>query len=382
MSSVQHLREFISERLTAAAEEIFTEFEKTIVQYEEEIDRQRRLLDITWNPQIKLLRTDVPQQHVHKEEVLHVLADQQLFNQERNSSLDQEEFPGMKEEQEELCSRSEAELLVLKQEMDNFISASTFQENDFTEGEPNTDQLSSLNFPFPGIQDQEGNKQTDSTRGTMKPKRRHPSPSDDEDDAPGSESPFDSKTSEKVSSRTLLPHTRTQKGGKFHPCEMCGKKFPKKYLETHIRKHTGERPFLCPVCGKSFSTKSYLKVHMRIHTGEKLHSCERCGKGFISKSNMSTHMRIHTGTKPFSCKICGKRFTQNGSLSLHMRIHTGEKLHSCERCGKGFISKSNMSTHMRIHTGTKPFSCKVCGKRFTQNGSLSLHMRIHTDQRP
>ncbi|XP_041849461.1 heat shock cognate 71 kDa protein-like isoform X2 [Melanotaenia boesemani] len=62
MSSVQHLREFISERLTAAAEEIFTEFEKTIVQYEEEIDRQRRLLDITWNPQIKLIRT-AAQQH-------------------------------------------------------------------------------------------------------------------------------------------------------------------------------------------------------------------------------------------------------------------------------------------------------------------------------
>ena len=54
MSSVQHLREFISQRLTAAAEEIFTEFEKTIVQYEEEIDRQRRLLDITWKPRINL----------------------------------------------------------------------------------------------------------------------------------------------------------------------------------------------------------------------------------------------------------------------------------------------------------------------------------------
>ena len=56
MSSVQHLREFISQRLTAAAEEIFTEFEKTIVQYEKEIDRQRRLLDITWKPRIKLQR--------------------------------------------------------------------------------------------------------------------------------------------------------------------------------------------------------------------------------------------------------------------------------------------------------------------------------------
>ncbi|XP_054870498.1 uncharacterized protein LOC129349841 isoform X2 [Amphiprion ocellaris] len=54
MSSVLYLRELISERLTAAAEEIFTEFEKIVVQYEEEIDRQRRLLDVSWKPDIKI----------------------------------------------------------------------------------------------------------------------------------------------------------------------------------------------------------------------------------------------------------------------------------------------------------------------------------------
>lgn len=57
MASIQHLREFIRDRLTAAAEDIFSEFEKTIVQYEEKIERQRRLQDITWNPAVKLQRT-------------------------------------------------------------------------------------------------------------------------------------------------------------------------------------------------------------------------------------------------------------------------------------------------------------------------------------
>ncbi|XP_015254079.1 PREDICTED: uncharacterized protein LOC107100190 isoform X2 [Cyprinodon variegatus] len=51
MGSVQPLREFIRQRLTAAAEEIFSEVEKTIIQYEEEINRQR-LLDISWRPRI------------------------------------------------------------------------------------------------------------------------------------------------------------------------------------------------------------------------------------------------------------------------------------------------------------------------------------------
>lgn len=44
MSSVEYLREFVARRLTAAAEEIFGVFQKTIVEYEEEIKRQRRLL--------------------------------------------------------------------------------------------------------------------------------------------------------------------------------------------------------------------------------------------------------------------------------------------------------------------------------------------------
>ena len=59
MSSVEYLRGFVSERLTAAAEEIFEVFIKTIVEYEEEINRQRGLLDICWKPEIKLHRIGV-----------------------------------------------------------------------------------------------------------------------------------------------------------------------------------------------------------------------------------------------------------------------------------------------------------------------------------
>ena len=57
MSSVECLRDLINERLTAAAEEIFRVFHKTIVEYEEEINRQRRLLDIVLKPEIQLHRT-------------------------------------------------------------------------------------------------------------------------------------------------------------------------------------------------------------------------------------------------------------------------------------------------------------------------------------
>ncbi|XP_047445951.1 uncharacterized protein LOC125011005 isoform X2 [Mugil cephalus] len=101
MSSSESLRELMIEPLTVSPEEIFGLFERTVVQSEEEIDRQRRLLDITWKPEIKLHRIDLPQQHVCTEE--EVLNEQQLCNQESSSSLDQEEpeAPQIKEEQEE-----------------------------------------------------------------------------------------------------------------------------------------------------------------------------------------------------------------------------------------------------------------------------------------
>lgn len=56
MCSVEYLREFVNERLTAAAEEIFGAFVKTIVQNEADA-RQRILRDITVKfPKIKLHR--------------------------------------------------------------------------------------------------------------------------------------------------------------------------------------------------------------------------------------------------------------------------------------------------------------------------------------
>ena len=48
MSSAEALREFVKQRLTAAGDEIFALFTTTIVEYEEEVGRQRRLLEMVW----------------------------------------------------------------------------------------------------------------------------------------------------------------------------------------------------------------------------------------------------------------------------------------------------------------------------------------------
>uniref|UniRef100_A0A8D0CXA9 Zinc finger protein 449-like n=1 Tax=Sander lucioperca TaxID=283035 RepID=A0A8D0CXA9_SANLU len=83
MSKVQMLRALVEQRLTAAAEEIFGLFEGTIAEYEEELcrskeknERQQKLLDAVLNPQLRLHRAELPQQHVCKEE--EDLSDQEL----------------------------------------------------------------------------------------------------------------------------------------------------------------------------------------------------------------------------------------------------------------------------------------------------------------
>ncbi|XP_014185570.1 zinc finger protein 550 isoform X1 [Haplochromis burtoni] len=305
MPSVQYLREFINERLTAAAEQIFLEFEKTIVQYEEEIDRQRRLLDITWKPQIKLHTADVPHEHVCKEEE-EVLPEQQLWNQERSSSVEQEEpeAPQIKEEQEELCSSQEGEQLGLKEETDTFMVTAA-EEGGHSEPEGDEEQLLCHSSAGAESQDQEGGRSADS-------------------------------------GPTRIIY-------RIH----CNNPAHARMLARQKNSDAGKKTLKCDVCGRAFKKKCQVKEHRKIHTGEKPHSCKICQRSFTQKSTMLRHMIIHTKEKSYSCLTCGKTFSQSGNLYVHMRIHTGEKPYSCKTCGKTFARSNHMLRHMKTHTGEK-----------------------------
>ncbi|XP_029966368.1 uncharacterized protein LOC115402070 isoform X3 [Salarias fasciatus] len=88
MTPVEALREFIQQRLTAAAGEIFTAFQQTIIHYEKEMNVQDRLLEITGELPAPFSRTESPQQH--------------SSNQKTSSSGEQEEHeaPHIKEEED------------------------------------------------------------------------------------------------------------------------------------------------------------------------------------------------------------------------------------------------------------------------------------------
>ncbi|XP_078797834.1 uncharacterized protein LOC144989373 isoform X1 [Oryzias latipes] len=168
MSSLQSLRELISERLAAAAEEICRLCEGTIVQYEEELCRQRRLLDVIWKPQLQLHHIGLPQHWMTEEE------DQ--CNQQRNFRVEQEEPeppqikeeqeepepPQIEEEPEELCISQDEDQLDLKQETDTLMEIPTYEEDENSEADLNNQQ----SFNVTDSQDEEGNQHEESTSTT------------------------------------------------------------------------------------------------------------------------------------------------------------------------------------------------------------------------
>ncbi|KAM6925820.1 uncharacterized protein PEZ65_009424 [Lycodopsis pacificus] len=367
MSKLEMLRSLVNQRLTAADEEIFGLFERTIAEYEEELSRskeenkrQRELLDAVFNPEVRIQRAHVQQLLLVKEEV-------PSEQQEWSSSLDQEdpEPPHIKEEQEELCTSQEGEQLQGLEEADvKFSFTPVKSEDDEEEAQPS--QLHQRQTK--AMETEADGKDC----GGPEPDRnldpdRHPEP--DTDEKTGDSSDTDGsgdckKTREPQSGlndvkpdEVRVSDSRCSAGEKCFRCSECEKTFGKRHnLKRHMRTHTGEKPFSCSVCKKSFNVRSYLQIHMRTHTGEKPFSCSVCKKSFNDRSHLQRHMRTHTGEKPFSCSVCKKSFNVRSTLQSHMRTHTGEKPFSCSVCKKSFTVRSTLQKHMRTHTGEKPFS--------------------------
>ncbi|XP_041642756.1 zinc finger protein 454-like [Cheilinus undulatus] len=285
MSSVNCLKSFVNERLTVAAEEIFGVFEKTLLVYQEEIVRQRRLLDIVLKPDIKLQKTDIPRP----------IEDEGVLDQETSACLDHGDPKfQIKQEQEEVCSSYEEEQFALHQDTE------AFKLSPGCEGSNNSEDRTLLLDPDL----------------TQSPTEQEP------------QSNYSDEWIQSESDRVNFSVTDLN-------------------VDQHLG--TREKQHMCCICGKSFKNNSELKLHMRNHTGEKLFRCMYCNKEFGFNSSLSRHLRVHTGEKPYECSLCGKRFNVSTTLKVHYRIHTGEKPYKCKICEKAFTTCSNLKKHMSLH---------------------------------
>ncbi|KAM9365953.1 uncharacterized protein KZ484_012071 [Pholidichthys leucotaenia] len=166
-----------------------------------EVDRHRDSADVDLKSEMEPRREDFSQQPECKAE--EVVTEQQLWNQKRNSVLDQEEpeAPQVKEEQEELCISQEGEQLVVKLEADPFMGTLVCEEKQQSEAEPNSEQLLSHNSAGTEIQDEEGSRHVDSgstkEEEEPKPKKRQlktGSHSNSDDDSVTSETLCENET--------------------------------------------------------------------------------------------------------------------------------------------------------------------------------------------
>ncbi|XP_026200418.1 zinc finger protein 90-like [Anabas testudineus] len=337
-ATLQSFNVFLTERLSAAAVDIYGFVERTLVDYQEEVHRTKmenqrlqRLLDLVYKPEIRLHRADSRQTNLPRP-TQEVCAQEQQIQKEcifREAKEEPVTLP-FKEERTELWTRS-VETLAYSNITDTKI---------VTVGEHKESQMpESL---------------TQVTVGER--------------------------------SESEAPQSQTQVGEhmEYEIPPQHDQLLPSFGASLYTKKKT---MFFCNICCQAFVEKAELKLHLAAHATNSLpkptnkeFTCFVCGRITDTRSQMICHMRTHTGEKPFSCPVCGNRYKLKSHMKEHMRTHTGERPYSCYICGRSFNRSSTMSKHARIqHREGMPFKCVQCSQRFSLLVVFKQHMKTVHD---
>ncbi|XP_024124620.1 zinc finger protein 768 [Oryzias melastigma] len=376
MCSVQYFRELISDRLTAAAQDIFAEFEKTIIQYEEAMERQRRLLTaLRRKPATKA----APQ--------LYPAASPPESNRKpRRSPGPKQKTPTpelkeIKKEEEELCCSQEVELLLQHQETNTEIS---HESKDNSQASDEMEHL--LRLRIPKIHLHRIDLKQHSVQRTEEAADSPPSQQSrcSVDQSPPEPLSF----SEGLLSLQLVLKQEPEDSDGYEPKPQMDRVWSDSHSETTGQKPESRDPEDATSAGDFELRKERRSVADSCapleHTTEmdkKLLTCDLCDKTFKFKSLKKKHDRVHKGGMRHFCRMCGKGFTQSGDSLAHSRTHVHRRKHPF-REQRSSIRSGSLRARIRNHNLWRRFSCKLCGKSFIQSGSLLVHMRVHTGEKP
>ncbi|XP_073347810.1 uncharacterized protein [Pagrus major] len=386
MSSLRVLKTLVTERLTAAAEEILVLVERVMVEHEEQLIRRYRPAEERTSPDTEPpeSRTLTDVQQFEGFDLQQQPDQEQLqpptIKQEQEEEQEEEQEGEQEDEQEEVWTSPDNEAPQMKVEQDtkDFIYAIEYRSEQPQVESGLSEEVLKVELKDEDILPNTSSGLTDAPQ--LDPPADLPPPAATQTEDTGG------STSCKVCGKTFSYRGFLINHAEMHAvesclCGVCGKLLPTsqnllEHLQTHIKPH------VCQSCGKTFRKRIELEEHTRCHTGERPFICTVCGKSCSRKRNLVLHMRTHTGEKPYRCSVCGRCFNVTSALIRHSRTHTGEKPYSCRFCFKTFASSSEMKTHLRTHTGEKPFKCNVCGKSFLLSTPLKNHMKHHTEERP
>ncbi|XP_029963475.1 zinc finger and SCAN domain-containing protein 26-like isoform X2 [Salarias fasciatus] len=339
MTPVEALREFIQQRLTAAAGEIFTAFQQTLLHYEKEMNVQDRLLEITGELPVPFSRTELQQHHDCREE------------QETNYCLEQEEPepPEIKEEPEE------PEPPQIKEEPGEPGPPKIKEEPEHLEFKEEPEEPGLLQSPEdqeepgpPEIEQHEdlGSRQTGALpvvtfeSETLKvPSVEKQSDLSEPEEEPDTEQLL-SQDSEVHHENKLIDFPVSEKQAECE--ETCGEPVRKKpKLRQKVRTVTDKKK-TCDTCGKRFSRQSHLLRHMR------------------------THIEMTKTKEQRVCPICGKYLK---AVAKHLR-----QIHRIPNPNERIIL-NNLATG-RILLGGGRCSLPLCNSQVLH---LEKHLRGHKD---
>ncbi|XP_008432949.1 zinc finger protein 391-like [Poecilia reticulata] len=431
MSSVQHLREFIRERLTAAAEEIFTEVEKTIVRYEEDI----KLLEVCWKPQIKLNRIDQPKQHVSiKEEVL---SEPQIWNQQK-SCIQESEPLQTTQEPEPLEIKEEPQIQEVMEEPDHLQIKEDTEEPElgatvvWYQEEPRLLDISwnshtnrnRKDFQKPQVSIEKASTiclQGQRSSHDQEWKPQHQQIKEEKQDpelVQEWEDPETKQIKEEKEPESLWIQRRNEEvdfsvlkheqniyqedGARSTSTNLCSSQEGEQLVQQDIsvmetstlpegdfseqEKRAEQLSFQISPGFESNdqegSSSSVSESRSLTNKKQRSFTCHLCGRSLASQCGLGRHYKAHKGEKPFSCQTCGKSYGQMYSLNEHKKSHTGERPFSCQKCGKTFARMECLTVHKRIHSGERRFSCDTCGKTFSDSFYFKLHKKLHTGEKP
>nr|XP_019955537.1 PREDICTED: zinc finger protein 568-like isoform X1 [Paralichthys olivaceus] len=325
MSGLHSLKAFISQRLTAAVEEVIGRLETVISEYEEEMESRPLRLMHTAQRQTELsINTTIQSSAVLKPQIQsvqqHLVIKEEVLSEQQEwiSSPDKQDpkWPHVKEEKQDLCTSLQARSPLQGLHEENIIKFPSMHVHLRNEDEAKSQSSVFHHTPLSDSAnhvktkpDEEGGQAQEADRilvsglkclSRFGDKTVHCSESQTDD----SDDDWKEVRKPQIDLNTV-----------------------KANIPVHDMGHNiDNKLFRCSNCGKRFGQKHHLQTHMRCHTGEKPFTCSLCGKRFSQKGNLKQHLTVHTREKPCRCTICGERFSQKGNLTQHMTVHSREKL--------------------------------------------------------